>query len=603
MPQQICDAIVESLGYDNGVIWLHDEDKQVLRGAALHTKDSPWLIERVEGIIGQRIIGLEIPAQRDYSLAVRKILNGELYLTHSLYELATPLFDEATCSAIQQLIGAKTFINIPMLTKGKVVGDLLVTTSRDEATEREIGSLTAFANQAGIAIENIRLYRKLEQAYQELEATQRELIALQRATASIQTTLELDQILQQIVDSITEETIYNSSAIFLLDRDEGAFRLAAIAPKARVLAQVEKILSYRPAELTIPADKEYSKAVRRILGRQVIITHDLYELAAPRLSQATCSALQETSRTKTIAVVPMIAKGKVMGGLLVTTQQEAISKGRIESLVSFANQAASVLENARLLDIERKEQQRSALLLAISHEFKVPLTSIKTMGSLLAEELEGDALSPQAKMVDNIRRSVNKMERRLNELLDFARMQTATAELQLQPTSVKVAIEGAVSLCLPFTLSKKQTLTVEVPDSLPRAILDRLQFERIITNLLTNASKFTPEGGTIKLQATAEDDRLVVQVSDSGVGISNSELGRIFEPYYRGKASEPSSLGLGLGLAIARKIVELHHGKIWVESKPDKGSTFTFFLPLRNIKNAKTREKAKESNESSSNRG
>jgi len=126
------------------------------------------------------------------------------------------------------------------------------------------------------------------------------------------------------------------------------------------------------------------------------------------------------------------------------------------------------------------------LLLAISHEFKVPLTSIKTMGSLLAEELEGDAQSLQAKMVNNIRRSVDKIEKRLAELLDFARMQTSTIELQLQPTNVKSAIEEAVSLCLPFALSKKQTLTVEVPDSLPQAMLDQLRFERIITNLLTN---------------------------------------------------------------------------------------------------------------------
>ena len=336
------------------------------------------------------------------------------------------------------------------------------------------------------------------------------------------------------------------------------------------------------------------------MDRQVIITHDLYEIAAPRLSRAVCSTLQKVSRTKTIASVPMIAKEKIIGGLLVATRQEAISERRIESLLSFANQAASVLENARLLDIERKEQQRNALLLAISHEFKVPLTSIKIMGSLLAEELEGKAQSPQAKMVDNIRRSVDKVERRLAELLDFARVQTATIELQLRPTDIKAAIEGAVSLCFPFTLSKKQTLEVEVSDSLPQVVLDRLRFERIITNLLTNASKFTPERGKIKLQARAEGSNLVVQVRDSGVGIPNSELEHIFEPYYRGKASEPSSSGLGLGLAIVKELVELHRGKVWVESKLGKGSTFTLSLPLSNSNNTEPRN-TKGDNESSSN--
>ena len=231
---------------------------------------------------------------------------------------------------------------------------------------------------------------------------------------------------------------------------------------------------------------------------------------------------------------------------------------RTSGCIRKLEQAYQELETTQR-DLIEEKQQRSALLLAISHEFKVPLTSIRTMGSLLAEELEGDAQSLQAKMVNNIRRSVDKIEKRLAELLDFARMQTSTIELQLQPTNAKSAIEEAVSLCLPFALSKKQTLTVEVLDSLPQAMLDQLRFERIITNLLTNASKFSPEGGKIKLQARTEDNNLIVEVRDSGIGISNSELGQIFEPYYRGKASELSSTGLGL--AIVKQLVELHQGK------------------------------------------
>lgn len=114
-------------------------------------------------------------------------------------------------------------------------------------------------------------------------------------------------------------------------------------------------------------------------------------------------------------------------------------------------------------------------------------------------------------------------------------------------------------------------------------MLDQPRFERIITNLLANASKFTLEGGMIELKARAENDRLVVEVRDSGLGISNSELGRIFEPYYRGKASELSSTGLRLGLAIVKQLVGLHQGKVWVQSKPNKGSTFTLSLPLRMV--------------------
>lgn len=264
------------------------------------------------------------------------------------------------------------------------------------------------------------------------------------------------------------------------------------------------------SELRVPVRKGYSQAWDTILSSQVYITHNLHELGAPQLSQSLCSKMQKVLRVGTIAAVPLSSKQDVVGALLVDTRQDGITEAEIGSLMALANQAGIAIENARLYrkleqayqeleaaqqDLIEEKQQRSSLLLAISHEFKVPLTSIKTMGSLLAEELGGDAQSPQAKMVNNIRRSVNKIEKRLAELLDFARMQTSTIELQLQPTNVKSAIEEVVSLCLPFALSKKQTLTVEVPDSLPQVILDQLRFERIITNLLINASKFSLEGG------------------------------------------------------------------------------------------------------------
>ena len=263
-------------------------------------------------------------------------------------------------------------------------------------------------------------------------------------------------------------------------------------------------------------------------------------------------------------------------------------------------QAYQVLETMQQ-NLTKEEQQRNSLLLAISHEFKVPLTSIKIMVSLLAEELEtGNAQSPQIKIVNNIKLSVDKIEKRLAEILDFARMQTTAIELQLQPTNVKSAIEEAVNLCLPFALSKKQNLTFEVLEPLPSIMLDQLRFERILTNLLTNASKFTREGGTIELKARAENNSLVVEVKDSGTGISSSELKQIFEPYYRGKASKLSSTGLGLGLTVVKQLVGLHQGKVWVQSKSNKGSTFTISLPL-GMARRKTRTELSRNNESINN--
>ena len=727
--QQILDGVLQELGYDHSFILVLDDEERFFKGTVLSSRGGSLLVKQAEQALESethlKTTELRVPIERGYSQALDTILDGKVYITHNLHEIGAPLLSKSACSAIQEILGTKTIAAVPLLVKQNVVGAMLAGSAQNEITEGEIDYLVAFANQAGTAIDNARLFskaeskarelkesgekykqlledindgylviqaggivfanrrwaellgykleeilerpledlvppdlgqslvewyerrmggevtaeryeweiakkdgtiapvefnaksiyyqgkpavcalisditerkktgEKLKKAFEELEVTQRELIALQRTTSSIQTTQELDQILQQLADGITEGTSYDVSVIFLLDEDEQVFRLATISPIPRVFPFVEEILGYKPTEFAIPANGNYSETVRMILHGQVIRTHDLYEITAPRLNQAACSALQGFIKAKSILVVPMIANGKVDGALLVTTQQEHISERRIESLVSFANQAASLVKNARLLDLERKEQQRNALLLAISHEFRVPLTSIKTMGDLLAEELKGDAQSPQAKMVDNIRRGADKMERRLADLLDFARMRTATAELLLQPINVKTAIEEATSLCLPFILSKKQTLEADVPDHLPQAVLDQLRFERIIANLLTNASKSTPEGGKIRLRAREKGGNLTVEVRDWGVGIPKSELERIFKPYYRGKASETSSSGLGLGLAIVEELVRLHHGKVWVESKPGKGSTFTFSLPF---KDGKSTEHGKEDKE------
>ncbi len=714
--QHINRGVVQVLGYNGLIVVLLDEDRKAFRWSILHTKKKLKVLANVKAISG-----VETPAETQYSQFGGTLLDGNLYITHHFRDIAGMSLGKVTTrSAIRKAMGAKTFVSVPLLDKGKVLGCMIVATSKKKVTEEEIEPWVVLAAEATASMQRIELTKareleeseakykqlledindsylvvqdgkivfasvrcaelfgykleeflerpfedfvspdlrqslvewyetrrggevtaeryeweiakkdgmivpvefnaksiyyqgrlavcaiitditerkkaekKLTEAYQELETTQQELITLQRAASSIQTTQNLDQILQQLADGISQGTSYDASVIFLLDEDKEVFRLATISPMLGVFPFVEEILGYKPTEFTIPANGNYSETMRMILDGQVIRTHDLYEITAPRLNRAACSALQGFIKAKSILAVPMIANGKVVGAFLVTTQQEQISERRIESLVSFANQAASLVENARLLDIEGKEQQRNTLLLAISHEFKVPLTSIKTMGGLLAEELKRDSQSPQAKMVDNIRRSASKMERRLDDLLDFARMRTATAELELQPINVKTAIEEATSLCLSFILSKKQTLEVDVPDYLPPAVLDQLRFERIITNLLTNASKFTPEGGKIRLRAREKNGNLTVEVRDSGLGIPKSELGRIFEPYYRGKASEPSSSGLGLGLSIVKELVKLHQGKVWVESKPGKGSTFTFSLPVRDGKSTELRKGDKE---------
>lgn len=286
--------------------------------------------------------------------------------------------------------------------------------------------------------------------------------------------------------------------------------------------------------------------------------------------------------------VPLKSRGKLTGVLILGQKlsQQPYSGEEERLLAMIANQMATSMENAYLYAIEREErarlealqEQRNEFLLAISHELKTPLTSIKLCSEMLAEEAKLSPKSPQGKLLENLRLSANSMEKRVKDLLDFLKLQTSSLEFEPSPEDVKAALKDIISSINPLISAKKQTLVAEIPGSLPPVMMDRQRFEQILLNLLSNANRYTPTGGEIKLRAGVRDSKLVVNVSDNGAGIPLDEQDLVFKPYYR--ARKQSDYSLGLGLFIAKSLVELHGGKIWLDSQPGKGSTFSFTIPL-----------------------
>ena len=224
-----------------------------------------------------------------------------------------------------------------------------------------------------------------------------------------------------------------------------------------------------------------------------------------------------------------------------------------------------------------------------SHELKTPITSLKVSAEILTREHNVAEDNLAAELLDNIHHSADRMERRVAELLDFLRLQGAGLKFAPEPLELYRVFEETVALITPLTLTKKQTLDLEVPPSLPVVMLDRQRLEQILLNLLSNASKYTPSEGQIKVTASIDNHNLLVQVTDTGYGIPQSEQALIFEPYYYSKARSETPR-LGLGLAITKSLVELQGGRIWVESQPGQGSTFSFILPLAYPENPQLQE-------------
>ncbi len=234
--------------------------------------------------------------------------------------------------------------------------------------------------------------------------------------------------------------------------------------------------------------------------------------------------------------------------------------------------------------METKEEEWLRFIDTLSHELKTPLTSIIAAGGLLAEELETTADESCQKLIQTIIHNANTLETRLAELLDIVKTGSGKLQLHLEPVDIKSLILGTCLQISPILRGKEQKLNTDLPDSLPIIHGDGQRLEQVLLNLMTNATKFTPEGGNISVRARKRDTGLVIDVQDDGIGIAKEEQSRLFQPYSRLSADRQRHPGLGLGLALAKQVVELHGGRIWVDSEPGKGSTFSFFLPRHAVK-------------------
>jgi len=228
-----------------------------------------------------------------------------------------------------------------------------------------------------------------------------------------------------------------------------------------------------------------------------------------------------------------------------------------------------------------QDNEKMEFISTTTHELKTSLTAIIASAELLNDELQLDKKSVSGRLIQSIIRNAHSIDERLSRFSEMAELLAGDFRLQLEPVEIKRVIHDVATRFYPRIRSRNQSLTVELPGSLPLVKADRQYLEEILLALVANASKFTPERGRIKVSARQDGESLVLQVSDTGVGIPTEEQERISQPYYQiNRDGEGKKTGSGLGLAITKSLVELHGGKIWLESIVGQGSTFAFSLPI-----------------------
>jgi signal transduction histidine kinase len=287
--------------------------------------------------------------------------------------------------------------------------------------------------------------------------------------------------------------------------------------------------------------------------------------------------------------IPLLREDKIIGGLVVRRKSTGEFRPEvIELLKTFATQSALAIQNARLFreiedkgrQIEAANRHKSEFLANMSHELRTPLNAIIGFSEVLLDPSLEVSKEEQLQFLADVLSSGKHLLGLINEVLDLAKIEAGKMELQIEPALLQDVVEAVSNTMRSLAVKKSLDLRAECDEQLTPFPMDGARVKQVLLNLVGNAIKFTPEGGKVWVRAGAMNGNVRVEVGDTGPGIAAEDQERIFQEFQQAGSDAGKPQGTGLGLALAKKFVEMHGGKIWVESEVGKGSTFTFTLPI-----------------------
>jgi signal transduction histidine kinase len=480
-----------------------------------------------------------------------------------------------------------------MLREGEPLGAINVAwATPGHFVDAEVALLQTFADQAVIAIENVRLFTELQaknQALTEAHAQIMETLEQQTATAEILRVISSSPThLQPMLDAVGENAarLCDASNALILRVDGDVLRL---------VAQYGALAGPPPEEMATgqPINRDWVTG-RCVVERRTIHVHDL---AAEGDEYPYGRVHQQRIGHRTTLATPLLREGVALGAILIRRMEVRPFSGRqITLLETFADQAVIAIGNVRLFtelqarnrEIEDKSRQlevasqhKSEFLANMSHELRTPLNAIIGFSEVLGDRMFGELNEKQDEYLKDIHASGQHLLSLINDILDLSKIEAGRMELELTDFHLPAALDNAMTLVRERAGRRGIALDMSVDERLGQFRGDERKIRQVVLNLLSNAIKFTPEGGRIGVRAVPVDGSVEVSVSDTGVGIAPEDQELIFEEFRQVGTAAKKVGGTGLGLALSRKFVELHGGRIWVKSELGAGSTFTFTIPMR----------------------
>src|SRR5215475_12140184 len=510
------------------------------------------------------------------TVAGRTVLDGRAFHLADL-QAEDAEFPESSVNARHW--GFRSILSVPLMRECVAIGTIALRRTEVQLfTERQVGLLQTFADQAVIAIENARLFEEVKARTEELS----ESLQQQTATADVlkvisRSTFDLKSVLQTLVESAGR--LCDADFAMITRQKDG------VPFFAETYGFSPEFIEYVGA---LPVERGRGTAIGRALleGRVIHIADVLTD------PDYTWAEAQRLGGYRTVLGVPMLREGVPIGVLgLSRSEVRPFTEKQIELVSTFADQAAIAIENVRLFDeirdksrqLETASKHKSQFVANMSHELRTPLNAIIGLTDMLVSNAARFGTEKSLEPLRRVQNAGTHLLGLINQVLDLSKIEAGKLELDLESVSILPLIGNVIETARPLAERNKNILTVECPPDLPPIEADAMRLRQIILNLLSNACKFT-EAGNIKLQVTAAlGGRQFVEIAviDTGIGMTAEQMSHLFEEFTQADSSTARQYGgTGLGLAITRRLCQMMGGDVTAASEPGKGSTFTVRLPF-----------------------
>ena len=508
----------------------------------------------------------------------RGTLTGRVGLERRSLQIADVLADpDYGRHDLQRAAGFRTVMAAPMIVDDEVIGALNVWRNDVQPfDDREISLVTAFAAQAAIAVHGVKLVQQLEWRGTELSHKVDQLEALSAVGDAVSSSLDVDDVLDTIA----------RHAVALSDTDGGS-----------IMEYVERDRCFlvRSVHRTSPEVVERLRSIRIELDETLVgrAARSRRPIAVPDLDAVELDAhlqILYDDGWRSLVAVPMLREGQIVGSLIVRRKTTGpFSEETVDLLETFASQSTLALVNARLyrelqeqrLELELASRHKSEFLASMSHELRTPLNAVLGFSEVLLDRMFGDINERQEEYLRDIHGSGQHLLELLNEILDLSKVEAGRMELDYAELELRALLDEAAAMLRERAAAHGIDLRVEIGAEVGVVYSDQLRLKQVVLNLMTNAVKFTGDGGSVVVRAEHTPTDIEITVTDTGIGVPELDRERIFESFQQGGRGSSREEGTGLGLTLSRRIVELLGGRMWLDSEVGVGSTFGFSIPAR----------------------